>query len=146
MARNKEREVWPSHNPWVSRTKSATRTKAPRGALPWSRQLYESRDPWSVILRFEERLRDLSPNMAAYAECRRAHLAGKPLPGNLHTLRLALRWLVHAQQQREAFMLRPHPISYDPRPRRPPEAYREIGLASALLAAIELLESQEGAA
>ena len=146
MARSKQREVWPSNDPWADQKKPDARTEAPKDALPLARQLYGSRDPWRVILRFEERLRHLSPNMAAYAACRRAHLAGKPLPGDLHTLRLALRWLVQEQTRRELFTVRGSPISHDPRPYRPPEAYREIGLASALVVAIELLEAQEGAA
>ena len=114
--------------------------------LRWSRMIARSKDPWSVILAFEVTLGAWSPNMAAYAQCRRAHLAGNPLPANLHLLRIGLRWLVQEQRRRETFTVRRHKISYDPRPYRPPEAYREVDLAIALVGAIELLEAQENAA
>lgn len=114
--------------------------------LRWSRMIARSKDAWLVILAFEETMGAWSPNMAAYAECRRAYLAGNTLPGNLHLLRIALRWLVQEQRRREMFTVRRHKISYDPRPYRPPEAYREVDFAVALVGAIELLESQESAA
>ena len=109
----------------------------------WSRMLARSKDPWSVILAFEVTLGAWSPNMEAYGECRRAYLSGNSLPVNLHLLRIALRYLVQEQRRREIFTVRRHKISYDPRPYRPPEAYREADFAIALVRAIERLESQE---